>query len=167
MATFKGISFLPLIYSRAPPSSFLALAVMLPPPPLPSVKPVAVLRRNSHSASQKENDKKEKREEKKENKKKKNSASYRIFCPRSSLMPIALAAASASTLCHRLTLSPPDSVFSLSSHTTLPTDQYAGPAPPFSLSWALKLLSNLSCSSSKTFISVCRKVLPAAFEIPN
>ena len=140
-------------------------------------------------------------------------------------MPIALAAASASTLCHRLTLSPPDSVFSLSLHTTTPTAQYvfsdclhhahlvcsspctvsslssyttistkqyvssnflhhiasvscslahpahltrhvrsqlldhAGPAPPFSPSWELKLLSNLSCSSSKTFISVCRKVL--------
>ena len=132
---------------------------------------VAVLRRNSHSASQ---DKKKKRKEKRKKKEKEERkegkripASYRTFRLCSLLVPMALASASASTLCHHLTLSPPDSVFSSSSHTTLPTAQYAGLTPPFSSSWSLKLLSNLSCSSSKTFINVCRKVLPAAFEIPN
>ena len=54
LSTLKGSSSLPLAHTKASPSPFLALAVMLPPPPLPDVKPVAVLRRNSHSASQKE-----------------------------------------------------------------------------------------------------------------
>ena len=37
LSTLKGSSFLPLTYPKASPSSFLALAVMLPPPPLPDV----------------------------------------------------------------------------------------------------------------------------------